>query len=141
MIHQYLGKIYLTPSGLESYKRRKKEFQKLREATKDEHDELLKINQKIEEIELILKNYELIQAPPKDKQDAIDLGATVVLEIDGQTDEFTIVGTLEVNPSAGKISNESPVGKALLGRRVGDEITISSPIKIIYKIKAIRYDL
>jgi len=46
---------------------------------------------------------------------------------------------LEANPSLGKISNESPVGKTLFGHRVGDEILISSPIKTIYKIKKIKY--
>jgi transcription elongation factor GreA len=52
-----------------------------------------------------------------------------------------IVGTLEANPSEGKISNESPVGKALLGKKVGDEIVITSPINVKYKIKKIRYEI
>jgi transcription elongation factor GreA len=63
----------------------------------------------------------------------------VFLDIDGETDEFRIVGSVEANPSLGLISNESPVGKALLGRRVGEEVIISSPIKTRYKIKKIRY--
>jgi len=46
---------------------------------------------------------------------------------------------LEANPSQGKISNESPVGKNLLGRKAGEEVVISSPIKVIYKIKKIKY--
>jgi transcription elongation factor GreA len=52
-----------------------------------------------------------------------------------------IVGTLEANPSEGRISIESPVGKALLGKKVGDEVIITSPIKIVYKIKKIKYEL
>lgn len=91
------------------------------------------------ELGKILRNSALIKTPPKDKRDIIDLGATVLVEVDGQKDEFTIVGSLEANPSLGKISNESPVGKALLSRKVGEEVIVSSPIKVIYKIKRIRY--
>ena len=70
----------------------------------------------------------------------IGLGAKVIVEIDHEAkDEFTIVGTLEANPALGNISNESPVGKALLGHKVGEEIIISSPIKTFYKIKKIKY--
>ena len=50
------------------------------------------------------------------------------------------MGTLEANPELGKISNESPVGKALLGHKAGDEIVINSPQKISYKIKNVRYE-
>lgn len=94
---------------------------------------------RISELENILKNYELIKAPPKEKKGIIDVGAKVRVEVDGGKDEFLIVGTLEANPALGKISNESPVGKALIGHKVGDEIIISSPIKTVYKIKKIKY--
>jgi transcription elongation factor GreA len=95
---------------------------------------------RIAELEYILKNYILIKKPPKEKQNVVDLGATVTLEdSDGAINEFMIVGTLEANPNEGKISTESPVGKALLGKKVGDEIVITSPIKVVYKIKKIRY--
>jgi len=63
----------------------------------------------------------------------------VVVAAKGGKDELTIVGTLEANPSLGKISNESPVGRALLGRRVGEEVVISSPAKVVYKIVKIGY--
>jgi transcription elongation factor GreA len=63
----------------------------------------------------------------------------VVVEVNGEEDEFQIVGTLEANPLLGKISNESPVGSALMGKKVGDEIIISSPVKTVYKIKKIKY--
>ncbi len=46
---------------------------------------------------------------------------------------------LEANPSVGKISNESPVGRALLGHKTGDEVLVSSPIKTLYKIRKIIY--
>jgi len=94
---------------------------------------------RIAELENIFKNTELIKPPPKEKQNVVNLGATVLVEIEGQTDEFRIVGTLEASPSLGKISNESPVGRALLGHKVGDEVIVSSPIKTVYKIKKIKY--
>ena len=71
----------------------------------------------------------------------VDLGAKVKIDIAGKKDEFMIVGTLEANPSLGKISNESPVGRALLGHKVGDEIVVSSPMKTTYKIKKIKYEI
>ncbi len=92
------------------------------------------------ELKNILEDYELISSPPKEKQKVIGLGAKVKVGIDGDKDEFEIVGTLEANPSLGKISNESPVGKALMGHKVGDEIVLSSPVKTIYKITRIKYD-
>ena len=48
--------------------------------------------------------------------------------MDGELDEFTIVGTLEANPSAKKISNESPIGQALLGKKVGEIVVVKTPI-------------
>jgi transcription elongation factor GreA len=83
----------------------------------------------------------LIKIPAKDKQKIISLGAKVKIEVDGQRDEFTLVGTLEANPALGRISNESPVGKALLGHKVGEEVSVSSPIKTTYKIKSIKYEI
>ncbi len=150
-------KFYLTKEGLE---RIKKEYRNLRNfrlaKTKGEvpkiwqsedlnpeylsfQEDLSFLESRIAELEYILKNTELIKPPPKERQDIINLGALVAVEIDGQTDEFTIVGTLEANPAIGKISNESPVGQTLLGHRVGDEVIISSPIQTVYKIKKIRY--
>jgi transcription elongation factor GreA len=102
-------------------------------------EDLSFLDSRISELEYILKNVELIKAPPKAKQDRVLLGATVLVDIEGQKDEFTLVGTLEANPVLGNISNESPVGKALLGHKSGDEITVSSPVKTIYKIKKIVY--
>jgi len=96
---------------------------------------------RIDEIRSILENYKLIKSPLKEKQCFVNLGAKVKVDIDGQKDEFIIVGTLEANPAIGKISNESPVGKALLGHKVGDIIVISSPVKTIYKIRNIKYEV
>ena len=152
-------KFYLTQDGLV---RIKKEYEMLRElkfakargespeflSSEDLNPEYLAFQEDLNflearliEIDNILKNYEIIKNPGKEKRDAVGLGATVVVEVDRETDEFTLVGSLEANPSLGKISNQSPVGKALLGHKVGEEVLVSSPIKTIYKIKKIKYNL
>ena len=150
-------KYYLTKEGLEKVKREFKKLSKLRSLKSKEdvpsvlHSEELNaefvafredfdlLESRIGELEYILKNFGLIKPPPRKERNKIHLGAQVKVEVDGQVDDFLIVGTLEANPSLGKISNESPVGKALLGHKVGEEAVISSPIKVIYKIKNIKY--
>jgi len=150
-------KFHLTKEGLERIKKEYRTLKELKlaktrgESPKILHSEDLNpeylafqeditfLESRIIELENIIKNAELIKPPKKEKQNIIDLGATVLVEVDGQTDEFTILGSLEANPSLGKISNESPVGHALLGGKVGDEVFISSPVKIIYKILKIKY--
>ena len=102
-------------------------------------EDLGMIEERIAEMENILENYELIKIPPKKEQDRVHLGAKVTVEVDGQTDEFFIVGTLEADPALGKISNECPVGKALMGHKTGDRVIVASPIKIVYTIKKIEY--
>jgi len=99
------------------------------------------LRSRIDELKDILGNYELIKKPPKERRMFVNLGAEVKIEVAGKHDEFTILGTLEANPNLGRISNESPVGKALLGHKVGDVITISSPIKTTYTIKGITYEI
>jgi len=99
------------------------------------------LRSRIDELKNILDHYELIKNPTKDKQGVVGVGAKVKIDMNGQKDEFIIVGTLEANPVVGKISNESPVGKALLGHKVGDEILVSSPVDITYKIKGIKYEI
>ena len=103
-------------------------------------EDMTLLETKLAEYENILKNVELIKQPAKDKRKEICLGATVVCEVEGDKDEFTIVGSLESDPSLGKISNESPVGKALLGCRTGELVTVSSSIKVSYKILKITYN-
>ena len=51
------------------------------------------------------------------------------------------MGTLEANPAIGRISNESPVGRALLGHKIGDVVVVSSPVELKYKIKNIKYEI
>ncbi|MCX6721190.1 MAG: GreA/GreB family elongation factor [Candidatus Staskawiczbacteria bacterium] len=98
------------------------------------------LRSRIDELKNIIGHHELIKNPGKEKRNVIGVGAKVRIDVNGQKDEFTIVGTLEANPAIGKISNESPVGKALLGHKIGDEVVVSSPIKTTYKIKNIKYE-
>lgn len=96
---------------------------------------------RIRELKNIIDNHEIIKKPSREQMSFVNIGATVGVDIGGRKDEFMIVGTIEANPGLGKISNESPVGKALLGRMAGDEVVVSSPIKTIYKIKNIKYKI
>ena len=98
------------------------------------------LRSRIDEIKNILDHYELIKNPKENLQ-VVQLGAKVKVDVGGTKAEFMIVGTLEANPALGKISNESPVGKALLGHKIGDEILVSSPAKTVYKIKGIKYQV
>lgn len=153
-------KFYLTKEGLEKIKKEYERLKKLKlEKQKEEgptplHSEDLDLEyvvykedmnfleSRLKELEHILKNYQLIVPPPKDKQNTVQIGATVLVEDkDGSINEFQIVDALEANPAEGKISWKCPVGKALLGKKVGDEVTITSPIKVVYKIKKIKYEL
>ncbi len=99
------------------------------------------LRSRISELKNIFEHHKLIKNPSKGEQNIVGLGAKVKIDVDGEKDEFMIVGTLEANPALGKISNESPVGKALLGHKIGDEIVVSSPIKTTYKIKNIKYEI
>ena len=73
---------------------------------------------RILEIQEILKNAKIIRSGKKDK---VNLGVTVVLDMGGRNVEYTLVGPTEANPLEGKISNESPSGKAIFGRKAGED--------------------
>lgn len=151
---------YLTKKGLEKIKKEYEILKEIRLAkTRGEIPKVLEsedlnpeylsfredlnlLEMRISEIENVLKNVKLIKIPPKNRRNVVEIGAKVLVEVDKKAqDEFEIVGTLEANPLLGRISNESPVGKALLGSKVGDEVIVSSPIKSLYKIKKIKYEL
>lgn len=87
---------------------------------------------RILEIQDILKNAEVIKNGKKDK---VVLGATVALDMDGRKVEYTIVGPTEANPLEGKISNESPIGKVLFGRKAGEDFEFNGKKVKIVEIK------
>ncbi len=82
---------------------------------------------RIRELEAIMKNHVLIET--KAAKGVVGMGSTVRFVEDGEEDEETyrIVGTAEANPKEGRVSFESAVGKALMGRKVGDKIPITTP--------------
>ncbi|HEY1835317.1 MAG TPA: transcription elongation factor GreA [Candidatus Saccharimonadales bacterium] len=89
---------------------------------------------RIAEIEHILQNADLIKAPKSDGK--VLLGSTVNLKSsNGKAKEFQVVGTVEADPLNGKISDESPIGRALLGQKVGESVEIKTPAETtVYKI-------
>ena len=90
----------------------------------DAKEEQRRIEQQIAEIEVVLKSAQIVT---KAGTHQVGVGNTVTLMCAGIKKEFTIVGSNEADPLGGKISNESPVGQALLGRKRGDSVVIPTP--------------
>jgi transcription elongation factor GreA len=92
----------------------------------DAKNEQAFIEGKILMLENTLRNAEIIEAPIT--PGLVEIGDKVLIQNqDGKIDQFVIVGSAESNPNDGKISNESPVGRALLGKKVGDEVEVKTP--------------
>jgi transcription elongation GreA/GreB family factor len=153
-----MTKFYLTKEG---FKKAKEELERLKKERKkmieqgipktsgsterdveyfNYQEELSYLNSRITFLENVLKESEIIKPPAKEFQNQVFLGAKVTLEdSDGELNEYLIVDSFEADPAQGKISCHSPIGKALLEKKVGDEVIITSPMKIVYKIKKIEY--
>jgi transcription elongation factor GreA len=139
---------YLTQEGYDKLQdeldhlrtvRRKEVANRLREALEDgdagidadaecdaARNEQAFVEGRIREIETILSFAEIIQ--DNGKNDVVDVGAKVTIQEDGMDPEkYTIVGAVEANPHNGKISNESPLGRALIGHVAGDNVTVKAP--------------
>ena len=89
-------------------------------------DEQARLEARIKELEYLMEHAIIIDDAPKG---VVGLGSTVTIEYvdDGDEDEYKIVGSLEANPVENKISDESPVGKSLMGHKVKDIVEIVSP--------------
>ncbi len=146
----------LTYTGLKSLEneledlkvvRRKEVAQKIKEAREQgdlsenaeydaAKDEQRDIEARIEEIEKILKNADVVDEEEVDLN-KISVGCTVLLydeEFDEEV-EYKLVGSTEANSLAGKISNESPLGAALLGKSIGDEVVVETQVGVMeYKV-------
>jgi transcription elongation factor GreA len=95
---------------------------------------------RIRELENILTNAHVIR-DHEHPADEVTLGRTVLVREDGTDFEerYTIVGAVEADPAKGRVSNHSPLGKALLGRRVGQRVTVNSPGgEIVFEILDIK---
>jgi len=150
-------KIYLTKKGLEDLqaehdallKKRRPEVVERLSAAREMGDlsenaeytaareELAFIDGRLEQLEELLKQAELI-SDGNHKTQIVDLGSHVVVKIGNKQENFTLVGEWEADPIEKKISHESPLGKALVGKAVGDEIEFEAPAgKMLYKIVSI----
>jgi transcription elongation factor GreA len=150
--------VYVTEEGLQKFKaelehlrtvRRQEVAARIQQARElevsgtdaeydDAKNEQAFIEGRILELENIIKNAAIVQhGRPAGR---VGLGSTVkVVAEDGGEETYTIVGSTEADPVHGKISNESPVGKALLGKKMGDTITVAAPRgSIKFKIKSVK---
>ncbi len=139
---------YLTSEGFEKLQeeldhlrttRRQEVAERLREALEDgdsgvdadaecdaARNEQAFVEGRIQELELLLANAKLISE--EKKADTIQIGTKVTIQEEGlKPESYTIVGAVEANPGNGRISNESPLGKALLNHKKGDEVTVNAP--------------
>jgi transcription elongation factor GreA len=83
---------------------------------------------RIQELEVLLATAHVIEENGKKKSDIISIGSKVTIkEGNFEAETFTIVGVAEANPREGKISNESPIGKAILNHKVGDVVKVETP--------------
>ena len=150
-------KYYLTKNGLKDIKKELYEMKKeKREKLKDNspvvfHSEDVNpdyllfskdmefLKEKIAKLEDVLQNIEMIKKPEKNCKEIL-MGAKIILEINGKKEKIMIVGTMEADPIKGKISNESPIGIALMGKKEGENVSVfSGDKKNIYKIKKVLY--
>jgi len=104
----------------------------------DAKNEQAFVEGRILELEHMLAQAKLIE--PGGSKDVVKIGSTVVVQEDGNKPEtYTIVGAAEANPKQGLISNESPLGQALLEHRVGDEVEVHAPAgKLRFKVVKIK---
>lgn len=144
---------YLTPERLEELKaelntlknvkraevaerlKRAKELGDLSENSEyfEAREEQRQLETKIFELEEMIKNAKIITKSAT--KDIVGMGSTLEAEKGGKRFKFTIVGSNEARPEAGLISNESPLGKAFFGKKVGDEVKVKTPAgEVVYKI-------
>lgn len=146
-------KIYVTREGLEELKseldylinvRRPENITAIKEARalgdlseNADYDaarnEQAELEGRIKKLEKMLENVEIIE---KIETDKVSIGSTVSIKYvdDDDTDEYKIVGSQEADPFMSKISNESPIAKAILNKKVGDIVEVESP-NGVYKIE------
>ena len=102
----------------------------------DAKNEQAFVEGRIQTVEALIKNATIIDE--HHTNDHVQIGSTVKVDGPDGAQSFTIVGSTEARPTEGRISNESPVGRALLGRKTGDKVTVQVPAgDIAYKIVSI----
>lgn len=101
-------------------------------------DELSFVDRRIQELEDMLADSKIIE--PDHDNSIVNIGDTVdIQDEEGESETYTIVGVAEASPSEGFISNESPLGKALLSHKVGEEVTVVAPVgEMKFRIIAVK---
>ena len=95
-------------------------------------DEMSWAKSRVIEVQNLIDNAEIIN---EEKSSFVQIGSTIIVKVNGKEKEYTIVGAQEADPVSGKISNESPLGSAFLGREKKEEIQVSLPAGVqVYKI-------
>ena len=152
-------KYYLTPEGFEELKKEYEELSKVKRPAivsrvsqardmgdlsenaeySAARDELSFIDGRIDELEEMLKQVEVIKGSTiSEGKTIVSLGSKVSLKVNGKHEDYTVVGEWEADPIEKKISHESPLGKALLGKSVGESVEVSAPAgKIIYTVTSV----
>jgi len=151
-------KIYLTKEGLDELKKEYAEFSNVKRpevlarvsqarsmgdlSENAEYvaarEELSFIDGRIDELEELIKQAVLIQESHAKGDHVVKLGSTVTVHIKGKKEVFTVVGEWEADPKEKKISHESPLGKALLGKKIGEKIEVEAPAgKLNYTIVSV----
>ncbi len=94
---------------------------------------------RIQELEMLLATARVIEESEKgQKSGVVTIGSTVTIQEEGfEPETYTIVGAVEANPRQGKISNESPIGRAILNHRIGDVVQVETPSGT-YKVKILK---
>lgn len=91
---------------------------------------------RISELEEVIKNAQVVNGRKNNNQ--VDLGNTVTLKIDGTKATYSIVGEWEADPTHQKISHTSPLGQALVGKKVGEKVEVEAPAgKVTYEVLSI----
>jgi transcription elongation factor GreA len=90
------------------------------------HDQAM-TEKRIADLDALLRQAVVIDEDGDDLGDEVRIGSTVVVDVEGEEERYTIVGAIEAKPAEGLISNESPVGRALIGLRPGEEAIAVAP--------------
>jgi transcription elongation factor GreA len=135
--------ITLTPKGFEKIKKEKQDHLERRpgvvkrmSAAREQGDlsenagyhaakeELGRIDSRLRELDLIIRFADVVES---EKQDGVSIGNKVTVKIGDGSMDYTVVGELEADPAKGRVSNVSPIGKALIGKKVGEKVEFDSP--------------
>lgn len=153
-------KIFLTQSGLDDLRKEYEELSKVKRpeivervsAARDMGDlsenaeysaareELSFIDGRIDELEDLLKQAQVVKEDTTNgTHQYIVIGSKVVLKVNNKQEDFTVVGEWEADPIEKKISHESPLGKALIGKHVGETVEVAAPAgKVLYTIISVK---